>query len=68
MTWKNLAQASISDALVKHREALEELDGIHQLIDRLEADRATDVRHSCQKTGQGGMATLLMFKFLLLQS
>ena len=28
MSWKNLAQTSLSDALVKHHEALEELDGI----------------------------------------
>ena len=33
MSWKNLAQSSLSDALVKHHEALEELDGIDQLID-----------------------------------
>jgi hypothetical protein len=33
MSWKNLAQASLSDALVKHHAALKELDGIHRLID-----------------------------------
>jgi hypothetical protein len=33
MSWKNLAQTSLSDALVKHHTPLEELDGIYQLID-----------------------------------
>ena len=33
MSWKDLAQTNLSDALIKHHEALEELDGIDRLID-----------------------------------
>ena len=33
MSWKNLAQTSLSDVLVKRHQALEELDGIHDLFD-----------------------------------
>ena len=33
MSWKDLAQTCLSDALVKHHKALEGLGGIHQLID-----------------------------------
>ena len=33
MAWKNLAQTDLSDALIQHHEALEELDGINNLID-----------------------------------
>jgi hypothetical protein len=33
MVWKNLTQTDLSDALIHHHEALEELDGINQLID-----------------------------------
>lgn len=32
MSWKNLAQTSLIDTLIKHHEGVEELDGIHQLI------------------------------------
>lgn len=33
MAWKNLAQTDLSDALIQHHQALEELDGINALID-----------------------------------
>lgn len=33
MSWENLAQTDLSDALILHHEALEELDGINQPID-----------------------------------
>jgi len=33
MVWKKLAQTDLSDALIQHHEALEELDDINVLID-----------------------------------
>jgi hypothetical protein len=48
MSWKGLAQTSLSDALVKHHGALEELDGIPP-VDWLETDRTADAGHPCQK-------------------
>jgi hypothetical protein len=33
MAWKNLKQRSLGDALLIDHEALQELDGVHGLID-----------------------------------
>jgi transposase, IS5 family len=67
MSWKNLAQTSLSDALVKHHEALEELNGIHQLIDWKPIEQQMSGIHA-KKQGEAAWPPLLMFKALLLQS
>jgi transposase, IS5 family len=67
MSWKNLAQTSLSDALVKHHEALEELDDIHQLIDWKPLEEQMSGIHA-KKQGEQAWPPLLMFKALLLQS
>jgi transposase, IS5 family len=67
MSWKNLAQTSLSDALVKHHEALEELDGIDRLIDWKAIEKLMAGIHA-KKQGEAAWPPLLMFKALLLQS
>jgi IS5 family transposase len=67
MSWKNLAQTSLSDALVKHHEALEELDGIDRLIDWKAIEKLMTGIHA-KKQGEQAWPPLLMFKALLLQS
>ena len=65
MSWKNLAQTSLSDALVKHHAALEELDGIHQLIGWKLMEHQMSGVHA-KKQGEQAWPPLLMFKALLL--
>lgn len=45
MSWKNLAQTSLSDALVRHHEKLEELGG-YPSADRLAGNGKVAVGHT----------------------
>ncbi|MCK5662027.1 MAG: IS5 family transposase [Thiotrichaceae bacterium] len=67
MAWKNLAQTDLSDALIQHHEALEELDGINELIDWTLIEAKLSAIHS-KKRGEQAWPPLMMFKILLLQS
>ena len=67
MSWKNIAQTSLSDALVKHHAALEELDGIDRLVDWKAIEKLMAGIHA-KKQGEQAWPPLLMFKALLLQS
>lgn len=67
MAWKNLKQKSLADSLVVHHQALEELDGVNELIDwsRIEA-LLVDIHN--KRRGEQAWPPLMMFKALLLQS
>ncbi len=67
MSRKNLAQTSLSDALVKHHEALGELGGIHQLIEWKPIEKQMAGIHA-KKQGEQAWPPLLMFKASLPQS
>lgn len=67
MAWKNLAQTDLSDALVRHHAALEELDGIHKLIDWSLLEQQLSGLHN-KEQGEQAWPPLMMFKVLLLQS
>jgi len=67
MAWKNLAQTDLSDALIQHHEALEELDGINELIDWRLIEAKLSAIHA-KKRGEQAWPPLMMFKILLLQS
>jgi len=61
MSWKDLAQTCLSDALVKHHKALEGLGGIHQLIDWKPIGQQLSGIHA-KKQGEQAWPPLLMFK------
>jgi len=67
MAWKNLSQTDMSDALLRHHEALEEFDDLNELIDWKAIETELSCLHN-KKRGEQAWPPLLMFKALLLQS
>ena len=67
MSWKNLKQQSLADALIIEHAALTELDDVHNLIDwqRIEA-MLVGIHNKAR--GEQAWPPLMMFKALLLQS
>jgi IS5 family transposase len=67
MAWKNLKQRSLGDALLIDHEALQELDGVHGLIDWSRLEQLLIDIHSSTR-GEKAWPPLMMLKALLLQS
>ena len=67
MAWKNLKQRSLGDALLIDHEALQELDGVHELIDWSRLEQLLINIHSSTR-GEKAWPPLMMLKALLLQS
>ena len=67
MSWKNLDQRSLADALQTEHDALKELDDVHGLIDWSQIERLLSGIHN-KSRGEPAWPPLLMFKAMLLQS
>ena len=67
MTWKNLKQTSLADALVSTHSALEELDDVHNLINWSRLENLLSQIH-IKRRGEKAWPSLMMFKALLLQA
>jgi IS5 family transposase len=67
MSWKNLKQRSLADALLIEHKALTELDDVHELINWERIEILLKDIHSSPR-GEQAWPPLLMFKALLLQS
>lgn len=66
MSWKNLKQTSLADALLIEHSALTELDGVHNLINwKAIAAELADIH--TRKRGEQAYPPIIMFKALLLQ-
>jgi transposase, IS5 family len=67
MVWKNLKQRSLGDALLIDHEALQELDGVHGLINWSRLEQLVINIHSSTR-GEKAWPPLMILKALLLQS
>ena len=67
MSWKNLKQNSLADALLVEHAALTELDDMDQMIDWHRIEALLIGIHN-KAHGQQAWLPLMMFKALLLQS
>lgn len=67
MSWKNLKQRSLADALLTEHKALTELDDVHELVDWSRIETMLSGIHN-KARGEQAWPPLLMFKALLLQS
>lgn len=67
MSWKNLKQQSLADALIVEHEALRELDDVEEIIDWSRIEKKLENIHN-KNAGQQAWPPLMMFKALILQA
>lgn len=66
MAWKNINQHTFADELFIEHDAIKELDGLNELIDRHSIEQVLIDIHS-YKAGNKSWPPVMMFKCLLLQ-
>ena len=64
MSWKKLKQQNLADGLASHHKSLEELDGIHALLDWSRIEYHLKGLFS-SKRGEPAWPPLLMFRIML---
>lgn len=67
MAWKNLKQQNLSDALLSHHEALEELDDVHEIINWSQIEQQLSHLNTSE-SGAKSYPPLIMFKIMILQA
>lgn len=67
MAWKNLRQQDLSDALLSHHEALEELDDVHEIINWSQIEQQLSHLYTSE-SGAKSYPPLMMFKIMILQA
>lgn len=67
MSWKNLKQKSLADALIVEHDSLTELDDAHDLIDWARFEKKLETIHN-KRRGEQAWPPLMMFKALILQA
>lgn len=67
MSWKNLSQYDLADALMFDHDSLKELDDVHEIIDWPEIELLLSPLYS-SKRGKPAFPPLMMFKVMLLQA
>lgn len=67
MSWKNLTQYGLADALLSKHDSLKELDDVHEIIDWAEIEGLLSPLHR-NKRGKPAFPPLMMFKVMLLQA
>lgn len=67
MSWKNVSQLGLADALLSEHPSLNALDNVHQILNWTEIEAALSALYP-SKQGKPAFPPLMMFKILLLQA
>lgn len=67
MSWKNLSQFGLADALLSEHPSLEALDSVHEILNWSEIEATLSGLYTSQQ-GKPAFPPLMMFRILLLQA